>query len=302
LADWIIGSMPKVDQYDGYGEYFGGSGAILLRKMPSKVEVYNDMDSVVVNFYRVVRDTVLRDQLMAAITLTPFARAECDAAIKPDVGRDGPVEAARKFYVCSWQGRGMGAATSREKSGWRFVRDSFSAYPPSDFYDRAESLLWVAERLQHVQIECGDAMECMDRYDSPNFLHYLDPPYAHNTSSIGGSGRSTSRSAKAVYQGEMNDSQHEALLLKVTTGGLKGMIVISGYDSDLYRRYFGTPEAPKGGWSIVSREAVTDRGQKKMEFLWLNEYATRAVNRADIRSTLAVPSVAGVSAEQSVMF
>lgn len=280
LAEWIIGSFPPPESYHCYGEYFGGSGAILLRKQPSKVEVYNDRDSIAVNFYRVVRDPALRDQLMAAIELTPFARAECDANIKPDLTLDGPVEAARKFYICSWQGRGLKAASSRERSGWRFVRDAFSRYPPTEFYDRAEALLWVTERLKNVEIECGDAMECLDRYDAETTLHYLDPPYSHNTSSIGSSGRSTSRSATKVYQGEMNESQHEALLLKVTTGNIKGMVVISGYDSALYRKYFGTPDSPKDGWSIEVRVALTDRGQKKEEYLWFNPAATQSKSKA----------------------
>ncbi len=276
LAEWIISQFPQEDVVHCYGEHYGGSGAVLMRKSLSPVEVYNDMDGVVVNFFRVVRDRGMREELLEAIELTPFARAECDANIKPDVLRDGPVEAARKFYICSWQGRGLKAASSRERSGWRFARDKFNTYPPSDFYERAESLLWVAERLQNVQIEHGDAMECMDRFDSDHTLHYLDPPYSHNTSSIGGSGKSSSRSATKVYQGEMTESQHEAFLLKITTGSLKGMIIVSGYDSSLYRKYLGTPENPKDGWSIISRSAMTDRGQLKDEYLWMNPAATQA--------------------------
>jgi DNA adenine methylase len=302
LADWIIGNFPPGDKVHCFGEYFGGSGAITMRKEPSRVEVYNDYDGVIVNFFRTVRDINLRDQLMEQLALTPFARAECDANIKPDVEADGPVEAARKFFICSWQGRGLKAASSRERSGWRFVRDAFSKYPPTDFYDRIETLLWVCERLQNVMIENGDALECMDRYDAPTTLHYLDPPYSIETSSLGKTGRSTSRSAKKVYQGEMNESQHEALLLKITTGNLKGMIVLSGYDSPLYRRYLGTVDKPKPGWSIEVKESLTDRGQKKDEYLWLNEKATLARNtaREDVTKSIDMPKK--IIAEQVSMF
>lgn len=270
LADWIISQIPGMPAVHCYAEHFGGSGAVLLRKEPHPVEVYNDMDDVVVNFFTVVRCHDTRRELMEAISLTPFSRAECDANIKPDVKKDGPVEAARKFFICSWQGRGMKAASVREKTGWRYAVEAMGTYPPNDFYNRAESLLWVAERLQNVQIEHSNAFENIDRYDRETTLHYCDPPYMHNTSSISASGKSSSRHSLKAYQGEMSDALHDSLLLKITTGKLKGMFIISGYDSMLYRDYFGTPEKPKGGWRILVRPLQTDSGQKKDEYLWIS--------------------------------
>lgn len=270
LADWIISQIPAYPVVECYAEHFGGSGAVLLRKDSHPVEVYNDMDDVVVNFYRVLREPELRRQLMEALALTPFSRAECDMNVKPDVEKDGPVEAARKFFICSWQGRGMKAASVREKTGWRFAVEAMGTYPPNDFINRAESLLWVAERLSSVQIEKSDAFENIDRYDREKTLHYLDPPYMHNTSSISKGGRSSSRHSLKAYQGEMSDFSHDSLLLKITTGKPKGMFIISGYDSRLYRDYFGTPEAPKRGWRILVRPLQTDSGQKKDEYLWIS--------------------------------
>ncbi len=285
LAEWIIGYLPE---HDTYGEPFGGSGAVLLRKKPSAVEIYNDFDDVVVNFFRVVRDKDLRDQLMMAIELTPFARAECDACIVPNVEVDGPVEAARKFYVSSWQGRGMGAASQRSAAGWRFVVDAVGSYPPSDFYSRAESMLWVAERMKHVQIEHGKAFDVIDRYDRPGVLWYLDPPYSHESSSGGrgkeegkGKGKGASRASFKVYRGEMNEQDHGGFLHKVASPSdpLKGMVVISGYDNPQYTSWFESVDGKPvycPGWKIVRREAVVDRGEKKVEVLWISPNAQKA--------------------------
>lgn len=81
LAPWIISHFPK---HHGYVEPFGGGCNLLLRKPPSKVEVYNDLDGDVVNFFRVLREKM--PELLRAIELTPYSRQEMLAA------RDGREE------------------------------------------------------------------------------------------------------------------------------------------------------------------------------------------------------------------
>ncbi|MDY4508889.1 MAG: DNA adenine methylase, partial [Candidatus Faecousia sp.] len=46
--------FPK--EFGRYIEIFGGSGAVLLGKEPSKFEVYNDIEGELVNFFRVVKN------------------------------------------------------------------------------------------------------------------------------------------------------------------------------------------------------------------------------------------------------
>ena len=53
LARWIIEQMPDHRVYD---EPFGGMAGVLLKKEPSEVEVFNDLDGRAVNFFRVIRD------------------------------------------------------------------------------------------------------------------------------------------------------------------------------------------------------------------------------------------------------
>ena len=43
-------------KFGRYIEIFGGSGAVLLGKEPSKFEVYNDIEGELVNFFRVVKN------------------------------------------------------------------------------------------------------------------------------------------------------------------------------------------------------------------------------------------------------
>ena len=69
--NWLLPLLPKAQHYC---EPFAGSAAVLLNREPAPVETYNDIDGEVVNFFRVLRDQ--KEQLIEAIGLTPFSRAE----------------------------------------------------------------------------------------------------------------------------------------------------------------------------------------------------------------------------------
>ena len=69
--DWLLPQLPTCHHYC---EPFGGSGAVLLNRVPSPVETYNDLDGEVVNFFRVLRECP--DELIRQIALTPFSRSE----------------------------------------------------------------------------------------------------------------------------------------------------------------------------------------------------------------------------------
>lgn len=69
----LIASMP----HRVYVEPYAGSAAVLFAKPRSPVEIINDPDDQVVNFFRVLRDHP--GALARACQLTPYARAEYEA-------------------------------------------------------------------------------------------------------------------------------------------------------------------------------------------------------------------------------
>jgi DNA adenine methylase len=68
LAPWIMAHFPP---HAMYVEPFGCGAAVLLRKPPSRQEIYNDLDGEVVNVFRVLRDPAQAERLARLLALTP---------------------------------------------------------------------------------------------------------------------------------------------------------------------------------------------------------------------------------------
>jgi DNA adenine methylase len=249
LAPWIIQHFPA---HRVYVEPFGGGGSVLLRKPRAYAEVYNDLDSEVVNLFRVLRDGAQAAQLIEQLRLTPFARAEWEASYEQT---EEAVERARRLCVRSFMGYGANGHNVAASTGFRgssnhtgraTVAVEWRGYPPA--------LAEAVERLRGVVIETRDAVTVMDRHDGPHTLHYVDPPYIWGTR-----GRF---SAQRRYVHELTHDQHVELLAFLR--GLKGMVVLSGYPHALY-------DTSLVGWQRIERPALADGARERTEVLWINE-------------------------------
>lgn len=71
IARWIVEQFPA---HESYVVPFCGGAAVFFTKSPSKLEVLNDLEEEVVNFFQILRDR--EAELIRKIDLTPYARAE----------------------------------------------------------------------------------------------------------------------------------------------------------------------------------------------------------------------------------
>ena len=262
LAPWVIGHFPA---HKVYVEPFGGAAGVLLRKPRSYGEVYNDLDGDVVNFFRVLRDPVMRRRLIEMVRYTPYARAEFDIAFDPS---PDPVERARRLLIRAEMGFGS-AGASKGATGFRCasIRHLERRNP-----SRNVQMLWaevpdhlarVAARFQGVMIENRPALQVIDYWDRPEILFYVDPPYMPAVRELGSRGR--------AYKHEMTAADHAELLGLLRR--LNGMVVVSGYACDLYDRALS-------GWRRVERQvaAAGNRGSvTRTECLWLNPRAAERI-------------------------
>ena len=216
LAPWIIQNLPP---HRVYVEPFGGGASVLLRKPRAHAEVYNELDGEIVNLFRVARED--GEALARALELTPFAHAEFDLSYQAHAE---PVEQARRTLVRSYMGFGSASASGKQ-TGFRANSNRSNTTGARDWMNYPDCLRVTIQRLRGVVIENRDALVVMKAHDCDEAVHYVDPPYVHST-----------RSGASAYRHEMDDAQH--LALGSALAGLRGMVVVSGYRSELYDTMF----------------------------------------------------------------
>lgn len=262
LAPWIIDHFGK---HRIYVEPFGGAWSVGFRKPRAKAEVWNDLDSELVNLFSVLRSS-RAGELVDGLRLTPFARDEFLAAYQssPD-----PVDRARKLIIRAFMGHGSDGASGQYRTGFRANSNRSGSTPAVDWINLPDSLELAIARLRGVVIENRPASEVMLKHDSPNTLHYIDPPYLHATRS-----RSNRRTDNGgVYRHELSDEQHLELLDVLQS--LEGMVILSGYPSEVY-------DSVLADWTRIERAAFKDGAAPSVEVLWLNPAAASAMPRPDL--------------------
>jgi DNA adenine methylase len=237
LAPWIIAHFPA---HRIYVEPFGGAASVLIRKARSHAEVYGDLDDELVTLFRVLQNPDDGARLIAALMVTPYSRAEFDMAYEISECR---IENSRRLIVRSFMGFGSDGATRHSKTGFRGDSNRSGCTPARDFSNYPPALRAIVERLRGVVIECRPALQVMASHDSPDTLHYVDPPYLPETRG----GRSGE--VRHAYRYELSDADHCELLEAIDA--LKGFVILSGYPAPLYERYLGH-------WHRVEREALAD--------------------------------------------
>ncbi len=249
LAPWIIDHMPK---HKTYVEPYGGVASVLLRKTRVQTEVWNDLDCELNNLFSILRSSLQAEALRMVCALTPFSRTEFIRSYEPS---DDPIEQARRLIVRSFFGYGSKAATSQAVNGFRSFRCG-SASPATDWLNWPDTIPLIAERMRGVVIESNPAIDVIRRYDRPDTLFYVDPPYVAKTRNL----------HHGCYRHEMDDADHKELISVLLN--VKGMIILSGYRTNLYNDLLV-------GWARYSCVAYADKSAPRIECLWVSPNAKK---------------------------
>lgn len=205
--------LPLLPEHLTYVEPFFGGGAVFFAKEPSRIEVINDLNHFVVNFYRTCQTDFLA--LQERIHATPHSRACYKDAL---VMWQNPhlftaLDKAWAFYTLTNQGYsskvgtwGYGTICPSNERRLKNKREAFT----EDY----------RKRLDQVQIECSDALKLLKLRDRPTTFFYLDPPY-HN--------------ADMGHYGGYTAQDFETLLQACS--GLQGKFLLSSYPSDVLEEY-----------------------------------------------------------------
>lgn len=245
LADKIIAIIPP---HTCYVEPFFGGGAVFFKKPLSKVEIINDLNDNMINFYKTVKRDF--DSLHDEVDVTLYSEYQFREAKELWLkGGDSKVMRAWAVFVLSHQ-----SFSGNLGSSWAFSDTRNQA----DYFDKVKKVFdeRYVKRLGHVQIFCRDALNVIANTDNESTFFFVDPPYFN--SDLG------------HYDGYgENDFKNLLELLS----GVRGKFLLTSYPSPLLTEY-----VEKSNWLSVENEmhlsASCTSGATKTEVFTMNYQPT----------------------------
>lgn len=222
-AGWIGGKkqlagrlceMIETVEHRVYAEPFIGMGGVFLkRRLAAKVEAINDADREVITFFRILQRHY--PQFMETLKFQISSRAEFERLRATDPSTLTDLERAARFLYL--QKLSFGGKVASRTFG-------IDTHGPARFnvLKLGPVLEAIHERLCRVTIDCLDWAEFIRRWDRPETLFYLDPPYY---------------GTEGHYEARFPRADHETLAALLR--GLKGRFILTMSDSSETRMIYG---------------------------------------------------------------
>jgi len=228
--------LPIIPEHTCYVEPFAGAAWVLFAKPASSVEVLNDIDQELINFFRVLKNKP--EQLIQSFEWELVSRAEFERLADADLTSMTDVERAHRFYYIIMAGWGgelnyprFQTSISDGGHGNRLIGAL------KHLHQRLEP---VHDRLQTVIIENLSWEKCIERYDRAKSFMYIDPPYPQNGCN---------------YKHNMQDwNDHKRLALRLTDAKCKWLL--SSYDVPEVRELYE-------GYNIIPVQSYSGMNTKK---------------------------------------
>lgn len=242
--------LPFIPEHRIYCEPFFGGGAVFFTKNPSYLEIINDHNENLINFYEQCQTNF--ENLATAIGNTLHSESQYRHAIAIYNGLQPANVLTRAVstwivFNQSWN--------SSARAGWKFDLGTGGSHIAKTLaHARRNFCPWLKKRLQYVQISCRDALQVIKERDTVDTFFYLDPPYPDTN--------------QGHYSGYTWENLEELLTL---LAAIKGKFMLSNYPSDLISKYSAENNWPTRRISFKKDSClVQDRKAQKTEVLLMN--------------------------------
>ena len=163
---YLLKHILPFPKHDIYIEVFGGGATVLLNKIPSKYEVYNDINDRLVNFWLILREHCESLKYLCGLKGELESRSLFERY--KEQSEDSLEDAFRFFYVNKHSFSGI----NNTFVGRGDKKDNHQGY-----LNKITTLEKTAKRIKNIKFENQDFRQLLKRFDDSNVLWYVDPPY-----------------------------------------------------------------------------------------------------------------------------
>jgi DNA adenine methylase len=249
LHGWIIDNFPENYEQLNYLEPFCGAASVFLNKKPSKTEILNDLDPGVVQILRALRDE--NNVFIKKLKKIEYCKESFEKSLYEKTSKNSDLDYAINEFVI----RRMSRGGLKKAFSWSDRTRGGNPGEVNAWITILEELPIISKRLKETFLLNKNAFDAIKAFDEKETLCYVDPPYLPDT-----------RVAKECYEFELDTDQH--IKLAHVLNNFKGKVVLSGYQSALYKRLYK-------GWKCVKKTVPNHASQskvkqQKVECLWIN--------------------------------
>ncbi len=238
--------LPLIPKHNLYTEAFCGGAAVFFAKQPSEIEVINDVNGNLINFYKVARSDF--EALQKKVKESLHSRRQHHYA---RIVYDYPEYFDRVTRAWAVWLLAKESFSSKLDGTWGYDKKSNSM--PQKLTNAKEAFTEaLCQRLDRVQVECTDALRIIKSRDKPEAFHFVDPPYVNSDC--------------GHYKGYVHANFEELL---ETLENIDGKFLLTMYPHELLDE-----KAKVNGWRVEIVERVISASRvsrkKKKEVIVMN--------------------------------
>ncbi len=239
--------LPLIPNHNLYCEPFCGGAAVYWAKPRSNVEVINDTNEQLINFYKVLQGRF--PELQKLVKATLHSRKMFNDAWRIYSDPESIDEVKRAWAVFTIASQSFG---SQLKGSWGYDRKKGSV-AIKVMNKKRMFTEQLHERIERTQIECKDALSVIKTYDTSESFFYIDPPYPGSN--------------QGHYGGYSIDDLTELLKL---LREIKGKFLLSNYPQEIIDVYCKLNDWKQSSFKMVLCASKKDVKRKKIEVLVAN--------------------------------